>query len=56
VALNFLVLLAGGKDDWEVLAKLVLLAHAPVVIVEGLLLGMVVRYVEKVKPEMLGKS
>jgi cobalt/nickel transport system permease protein len=53
VALNFLVLLAVGKDDWEMLAKLVLLAHAPVVVVEGLLLGMVVRYVEKVKPEML---
>ena len=53
VMLNFLVLLAGGKDDWEVLARLVLIAHVPVVIVEGLLLGVVVRYVGKVKPEML---
>lgn len=52
-ALNFLVLLAGGKDDWDVLAKFVLLAHIPVVLVEGLLLGIVVPYVEKVKPEML---
>jgi cobalt/nickel transport system permease protein len=54
VLLNFLVLLAGGKDDWSTLAKLVLLAHIPVVIVEGLLLGIVVSYLEKVKPEMLG--
>ena len=53
VALNFLVLLAGGKDDWDTLARLVLLAHVPVVLVEGLLLGVVVRYLEKVKPEML---
>jgi cobalt/nickel transport system permease protein len=56
VLLNFLVLLFGGKDDWETLAKLVLLAHVPVVVVEGLLLGVIVRYLEKVKPEMLGEN
>jgi cobalt/nickel transport system permease protein len=56
VLLNFLVLLIGGKDDWETLARLVLLAHVPVVIIEGLLLGIVVQYVEKVKPEMLAYS
>jgi cobalt/nickel transport system permease protein len=54
VGLNFLVLLVGGKEDWETLAKLVLLAHVPVVVIEGLVLGVVVRYLEKVKPEMLG--
>lgn len=53
VGLNFFVLLAGGKDDWETLARLVLLAHVPVVIVEGLMLGVVVRYLEKVKPSLL---
>jgi len=53
VALNFVVLLFGGKEDWATLAKLVLLAHVPVVIVEGLMLGVIVRYLEKVKPEML---
>lgn len=51
--LNFLVLLFGGKEEWETLARLVLLAHVPVIVVEGLLLGVVVRYLEKVKPEML---
>jgi len=54
VGLNFLVLLLGGKEDWETLAKLVLLAHVPVVVVEGLILGVVVRYLERVRPEMLG--
>jgi len=53
VALNFLVLLFAGKEDWATLAKLVLLAHAPVVVIEALMLGVIVRYVEKVKPEML---
>jgi cobalt/nickel transport system permease protein len=54
VGLNFLALLFGGVEDWRTLAKLVLLAHVPVVIVEGLLLGVVVSYLETVKPEMLG--
>lgn len=55
VGLNFLALLFGGKEDWQTLAKLVLLAHVPVVILEGLMLGVLVRYLEKVKPEMLGE-
>ena len=54
VVLNFLVLFFGGKEDWQTLAKLVLLAHVPVVVLEGLMLGVLVSYLEKVKPEMLG--
>ncbi len=54
VTFNFLVLLFGGKEDWSTLAKLVLLAHLPVVFVEGLMLGVIVQYLEMVKPEMLG--
>jgi len=54
--LNFLVLLFGGKEDWELLAKAILLAHIPVVIVEGVLLGVLVGYLENVKPEMLTRT
>jgi cobalt/nickel transport system permease protein len=54
VTLNFFALLQGGKEDWQTLAKLVLLAHVPVVILEGLMLGVLVSYLEKVKPELLG--
>ena len=54
VVLNFLALYLGGKEDWQTLAKLVLLAHVPIVILEGLMLGVLVSYLEKVKPEMLG--
>ena len=53
VGLNFAVLLFGGKEDWQTLARLVLLAHLPVVVVEALVLAVVVSYLEKVKPEML---
>jgi cobalt/nickel transport system permease protein len=53
VTLNFFVLLLAGKEDWSTLAKLVLLAHVPVVLIEGAMLGVIVRYLEKVKPEML---
>ncbi|MBA4189310.1 MAG: cobalamin biosynthesis protein CbiM [Planctomycetaceae bacterium] len=53
VTLNFLALLVGGSDDWQMLARLVLLAHLPIIVVEGLLLGVIVQYLEKVKPEML---
>jgi cobalt/nickel transport system permease protein len=56
VALNFLVLFFGGKEDWQMLAKLVLLAHVPIVILEGLMLGVLVSYLEKVKPEMLSSE
>ena len=56
VTLNFLALLFGGKEDWQVLAKLVLLAHIPVVVIEGLMLGVLVSYLEKVKPEMLRRG
>ncbi len=50
---NFFVLLFGGKADWQTLARLVLLAHIPIVILEGVMLGVLVSYLEKVKPELL---
>ena len=53
VTLNFLALLFGGKENWQVLAKLVLVAHIPIVVLEGLMLGVLVRYLDKVKPELL---
>ncbi|MFO0798613.1 MAG: CbiM family transporter [Gemmataceae bacterium] len=51
--LNFLVLLLGGIEDWPTLARLVLLAHVPVMLIEGFLVGVLVTYVEKVKPDLL---
>ncbi len=51
--LNYLVLLFGGQEDWTTLARLVLVAHVPVVLIEGFLVGVMVSYVERVKPELL---
>ena len=47
---------SAAKTTGSTLAKLVLLAHVPIVVIEGLMLGVIVRYLEKVKPEMLASS
>jgi cobalt/nickel transport system permease protein len=54
VVLNSLVLAWGGQESWPVLAKLVFLAHLPVVAVEGVVVGFTVSFLAQVKPEMLG--
>jgi cobalt/nickel transport system permease protein len=51
--LNALVLLWGGAEDWKALVYFVLLAHLPLVPVEGLIVGCTVSFLARVKPEML---
>src|SRR5207249_1854400 len=53
VVLNSLVLAWGGEEDWRVLARLVLLAHLPIVVIESIILGFTLRFLAQVKPEML---
>ena len=48
------VLAWGGQEDWPVLAQLVLLAHLPIVAIEGIIVGFTIRFLAQVKPEMLG--
>jgi cobalt/nickel transport system permease protein len=52
--LNCLVLLWGAKEDWHTLALLVFLAHLPIAVVEGIIIGFTVGFLARVKPEMLG--
>lgn len=52
--LNCLVLLWGGQEDWHALALLVFIAHLPIAVIEGIVLGFAVGFLVKVKPEMLG--
>jgi cobalt/nickel transport system permease protein len=54
VVLNSLVLAWGGQEDWPVLAQLVLLAHLPIVAIEGIVVGFTISFLAQVKPEMLG--
>jgi ABC-type Co2+ transport system permease subunit len=51
--LNALVLLWGGAEDWHTLVLLVFLAHLPVAVVEGFVLGFTVSFLLRVKPDLL---
>lgn len=52
--LNCLTLYYGAAGDWQVLALAVLLAHLPVAAVEGLIVGVMVGFLARVKPDLLG--
>lgn len=54
VGLNCIVLIAGGETNWPVMPVLLVIAHLPFAVVEGMILGFVVGFLARVKPEMLG--
>jgi len=51
--LNCFVLLWGGQEDWHTLALLVFVAHLPVAVIEGIVVGFAVGFLSRVKPELL---
>ena len=52
-ALLLALLLAFSGEDFFGVARLALLAHLPVVVIEALIAAMIIRFLHKVKPEML---
>ena len=54
VVLNCAVLLAGGERNWPVPPLVLVIAHLPFAVIEGVILGFVIGFLAKVKPEMLG--
>jgi cobalt/nickel transport system permease protein len=56
VLLNGLVLIFGSTDriNWRSLALLVFVIHLPLAVIEGTVLGFLVGFLVRVKPEMLG--
>jgi cobalt/nickel transport system permease protein len=52
--LNCAVLLAAGETHWTVPPLVLVIAHLPIAVVEGIVLGFVVGFLARVKPEMLG--
>jgi cobalt/nickel transport system permease protein len=52
--LNALALVYGGAEDWGEVALLTFVAHLPVAVIEGIVLGSLVGFLAQVKPEMLG--
>jgi ABC-type Co2+ transport system permease subunit len=56
VGLNCAVLLLGGEQHWPTPPLLLLVAHLPIAVFEGIVLGFTLGFVAQVKPEMLGRS
>lgn len=54
ILLNCLALIWGGQERWDTLAVVVLVAHLPIAVVEGIVVGFTVGFLARVKPEMLG--
>jgi cobalt/nickel transport system permease protein len=52
--LTGLVLLADGAERWGTFVSVVFLAHLPLALIEGLILGCTVGFLARVKPDMLG--
>lgn len=53
-ALNAVALVWGGEEDWRTLVLLVFVAHLPIAVLEGLILGFTLGFLARVKPELLG--
>lgn len=53
-ALNCAVLILGGEQNWPIAPLLLVIAHLPFAVVEGVVLGFLVGFLAKVKPELLG--
>jgi ABC-type Co2+ transport system permease subunit len=54
VFLHYLVWIWGAGKDWQTVGLAVFVAHLPIAVVEGIVLGFTVGFLVKVKPEMLG--
>jgi cobalt/nickel transport system permease protein len=55
-ALTGLVLLLDGAERFHRIVEFVFLAHVPVAVLEGIVLGCVVSFLARVKPELLGEQ
>jgi len=54
VGLNCTVLLAGGEQYWPLPPLVLLVAHLPIAVFEGIVLGFTLGFLAKVKPELVG--
>lgn len=54
LALTGIVLLIDGAEKWGVFVSAAFLAHVPLAILESIILGVVVQFLARVKPQMIG--
>ncbi len=53
IFLNACFLILGGSKSWHSVVLITILAHLPLAVVEGIILGFTVGFLARVKPEML---
>jgi len=54
ITLACVVLLAGGETDWSLPVRVLLVLHLPIAALEGVVVGFLVGFLARVKPELLG--
>src|SRR5262245_9350999 len=54
VGLNFAVLRAGGEQYWPLPPLVLVVAHLPIAVFEGIVMGFTLGFLAKVKPELVG--
>jgi len=50
---NAFALVVGGAESWGSIVLLVFLAHLPIVVLEGIIMGFTVSFLNRVKPDLL---
>jgi Cobalt uptake substrate-specific transmembrane region len=53
LVLNAFALIVGGAESWGSIVLLVFLAHLPIVVLEGIIMGFTVSFLNRVKPDLL---
>jgi len=56
VLLNGLFLILGGEADYHLMVMLTIIVHLPLAVIEGVVLGFIIEFLARVKPEMIGWS
>ena len=54
VALHCFILLQGGESNWTIPALILVVAHLPIAVVEGMVVGFTVSLLGRVRPDILG--
>jgi cobalt/nickel transport system permease protein len=54
IVLACMVLLIGGETDWSLPVRVLLVLHLPIAALEGVVVGFLVGFLARVKPQMLG--
>lgn len=54
IVLHSIVLVLGGNENWRSIALISFLGHVPIAALEGIILGFVIGFLARVRPELIG--